>query len=574
MKISEPLAALAACAATDVGRVRTSNEDAFICDPDRGVFAVIDGVGGQAGGDVAATIARRELELRLRRETGSIEDRIREAIAAANASILAEAQRVPALSGMACVLTIAVTAGEQLVIGHVGDTRLYKVGPTGIRKLTHDHSPVGLLEDGGQLDEDEAMRHPERNQVFREVGTRPHQPTDPEFIEVLTDRLGPEEALLLCSDGLSDSITSGEIERIIRRSSDPALAAADLVTAANRAGGKDNITVVAAYGQLFGSTLQGTQRNRTSESRTDTTELKAQTRAVDQGQPRPGTTGSVVPTSAPPRRTWWRSRRVTVSIAATVIIAAVITALWWRGFPLIAADDPIGSAATARETQPRVLRVSTASDSALTSIAAALTAAQAGDVIEIDAGTYPESLVLRDGVTIRARQPRSVILQRPVTVNGPWTAISASGIRSSAISGIVVKGTDNAPLDYGVWIAGGDLDLDDLEIVGARSAAVQISGQSTARLRGSDVHDNSGAGVLVERDASPEILHNVIERNGRKSPARAGIELRDGARAAIAGNIVRDNGQPGVTGLPSSEIAHVTTTNAIGTSSPSTTRRR
>ena len=573
MKIAEPLVALAAAAASDVGRVRTTNEDAFICDPDRGVFAVIDGVGGQAGGDVAATIARRELELRLRRETGSIEDRIREAIAAANASILAEAQRVPALSGMACVLTIAVTAGERLVAGHVGDTRLYKIGPTGIRKLTHDHSPVGQLEDGGQLGEEEAMRHPERNQVFREVGTRPHQPTDPEFIEIITDRLAPDEAILLCSDGLSDSIASAGIERIIRRSTHPALAAADLITAANHAGGKDNVTVVAAYGPLFGSTLPRSPRTRNNESRTDTTELKPQTRAVDESPQRRGTNPDLVPKNEQRRRDWWRSRRVGASIAATAIIAAVATALWWR-FPLVAANDASSGSTTAIEAQPRVLRVSMASDSTLTSIAAALTAAQAGDVIEIEAGTYPESLVLRDGVSIRARQPRSVILQRPATVNGPFTAISASGIRSGAISGIVVKGTDNAPVDYGVWIAGGTVDLDDLEIVGARSAAVQIGGQSTVRLRGSDVHDNSGAGVVVERDAAPEILHNVIERNGKKAPARAGIELRDGARAAISGNIVRDNGQPGVAGLPSSEISRVTATNALGPSAQSTTRRR
>src|SRR4030095_7539964 len=139
----------------------------------------------------------------------------------------------PALCVMACVLTIALPSGEQLVIGHVGDTRLYKIGPTGIRKLTHDHSPVGQLEDGGQLDEDEAMRHPERNQVFREVGTRPHQPTDHDFIEVLTDRFGVEDDILLCSHGLSDLITSGEIERIVRRVADPALAVPELLAAAN-----------------------------------------------------------------------------------------------------------------------------------------------------------------------------------------------------------------------------------------------------------------------------------------------------------------------------------------------------
>jgi hypothetical protein len=247
--------------------------------------------------------------------------------------------------------------------------------------------------------------------------------------------------------------------------------------------------------------------------------------------------------------------------------------LWWRGFPVVAQSEQSSDPPFANEAQPRVLRVSTAPDSTLTSIAAALGAAQAGDVIEIDAGTYAESLLLRDGVSIRARQPRSVVLQRPATVNGPWTAISATDVRSGVISGLVVKGTDNAPLEYGVWVAGGSVELDDLEIIGARSAAVQIGGRSTARLRGSDVHDNSGAGVIVERDAVPEILHNVIERNGHKTPARAGIELRDGARAAIAGNIVRDNGQPGVDGLASSEVGRVAASNALA-SSPSTPRRR
>ena len=553
-------------AASDVGRVRTANEDAFICDADRGLFAVIDGVGGQAGGEVAATIARRELELRLRRETGSIEDRIREAIAAANASIHAEAQRMPALSGMACVLTIAVVAGERLVIGHVGDTRLYRIGPTGTRKLTHDHSPVGQLEDAGRLDEEEAMRHPERNQVFREVGTRPRQPTDPDFIEIVTDRFGPDEALLLCSDGLTDSITSSEIEQVVGRSADPALAVTDLIAAANRAGGKDNITVVLVFGPMF--TTASHLRDRApaaGNGRTDTTELKPPTKEMkeDQHDRRNDVRG----------RAWWRSRAATVSVVTIAIIAAIASVLWWRGFSLTASLDATGARTEPTAIQPRLLRVSTAPDSTLTSITAALAGAQTGDVIEIDAGTYAESLVLRDGVAIRARQPRTVVLQRPATVNGPWTAISAADVRSGGISGIVVKGTDSAPLDFGVRVTGGSVDLDDLEIVGARSAGVQISGRSTARLRSSDVHDNSGVGVLVERDAVAEILHNLIERNGRKAPARGGIELGDGAHAAIEGNIVRDNGQPGVVGLPASEITRVTGSNAIAPSSPARTRR-
>src|SRR5690606_1817187 len=95
-------------------------------------------------------------------------------------------ERVPALAQMACVLTVAVVSQDTVVVGHVGDTRLYKLGPGGMRKLTHDHSPVGQLEDRGHLREEEAMRHPDRNQVFREVGTQPRQPTDPEFIEIAT----------------------------------------------------------------------------------------------------------------------------------------------------------------------------------------------------------------------------------------------------------------------------------------------------------------------------------------------------------------------------------------------------
>jgi len=566
VKISEPLPAIAAGAVSDVGRVRTANEDAYICDPERGVFAVIDGVGGQAGGDVAAAIARRELELRLRRETGSIDDRIREAIAAANASIVTEAQRVPALSGMACVLTVAVVAGERLVVGHVGDTRLYKIGTTGIRKLTHDHSPVGQLEDAGRLGEEEAMRHPERNQVFREVGTRLRQPTDPEFIEIIADRLGADEAILLCSDGLSDCITATEIEHIVRRSADPTLAASALVEAANRAGGKDNITVVLAFGPSLDSP---------SRPPADTTELKPARASADEEvrlRDRERIAAAKADTGADnpgkPRLRRWALRAAIIGVAL-----AIATLLWWRGFPFATAVDATGERTSANEIQPRVLRVSTGPDSTLTSITAALDDAQSGDVIEVDAGTYTESLVLRDGVVVRARQPRGVILQRPVAVNGPWTAISATDIRNGGVSGIVVKGSDSAPLDYGVWVAGGSLDLDDLEIVGARSAAVQISGRSTARLRGSDLHDNGGAGVLVEGGAVPEILHNVIERNGRSAPARAGIELRDAARAAILGNIVRDNGQPGVLGLPASETNRVIASNVIGTSLPSRSRR-
>jgi hypothetical protein len=333
---------------------------------------------------------------------------------------------------------------------------------------------------------------------------------------------------------------------------DPALAVPELLAAANRAGGKDNVTAVLASAPLFGAALMPPHNERYGDSPARGTSVNPsalETRDLDRVHHPGGST-----------RSWRRA-----ALYAAVLIGIVAAAggwMWWRGVPAFLSWDS-ASRSFSTTAGPRILRVSPGSDTGLRSIAAALDAAQAGDIVEVDAGTYAESIVLRDGITVRARQRRGVTLERPMTVNGPWTAISATAIRSGGVSGVIVKGTTTAPLDYGVWITGGSVDLDDLEIVGARSAAIQIDGQSTARLRGSDVHDNAGPGILVDSNAVPEILHNVIERNGRQAPPRAGIELRGGARAAIAGNIVRGNGQPGIVGLPAADVDRVAASNVI-----------
>jgi serine/threonine protein phosphatase PrpC len=544
VRISESAVALSAFGASDIGRVRDANEDTFICDVDRALFAVIDGVGGHAGGEVAAAIARRELDLRLRRETGTVEDRIREAIAAANASILAEAERVPGLAQMACVLTCAVVTPNEVVIGHVGDTRLYKLGPAGIHKLTHDHSPVGQLEDRGQLDEKEAMRHPERNQVFREVGTRLRQPTDGDFIEIITAPLGADEAILLCTDGLSDLVTSSEIEAIVRREPEPSQAVTTLLAAANAAGGRDNITVVMAAGPLFGGPSAFASRWSG-----DTREL------IRAGETRAGVASAA--DAAGPRA----PRTVFVSAAGIVMLA---TAILWPTEVL--SPDTAVPVATAR-----VLQVSEAGRTGFSSIGAALKEAQAGDVIDVDAGTYAETIVLKEGVSVRAQRRRTVVLEQPADADGPWTAISATAIRSALLSGFVIKGTSDSSLQYGVLVTDAHVELDDLEIAGARAAAVQIAGRSTARLRSSNIHDNPGAGVVVEGSASPEILHNVIAGNGRTPPLRPGIELRPGARAVIGANIIRGNGVA-ITGAAPPELSRIQTQNAIEKADGTATR--
>src|SRR5215471_10546453 len=229
-------------AGSDPGRVRQNNEDAFHSDPDRGIFLVVDGIGGHAAGERATAIAVERVRARLERQTGTAEQRVREAITMANNEILHAAKGNPDWAGMACVLTLVVLDNGSAVVGHVGDSRLYEIRHGDIRKLTHDHSPVGEREDNRELSEAEAMRHPRRNEVFRDVGSEEHAPDDPDFIEVLRIPFESDAALLLCSDGLSDQVASDDIRHLVEKNTgDPQTAVHELIDAANLAGGKDNV---------------------------------------------------------------------------------------------------------------------------------------------------------------------------------------------------------------------------------------------------------------------------------------------------------------------------------------------
>src|SRR5207245_6011901 len=124
------------------------------------------------------------LRARLERQTGPTGDRVREAIAIANNEIHRLASLRPEWDGMACVLTVAVRENGRAIVGHVGDTRLYKLRHGRIEKITRDHSPVGEREDAHEISEGEAMRHPRRNEVYRDVGSEAHEPLDADFIDL------------------------------------------------------------------------------------------------------------------------------------------------------------------------------------------------------------------------------------------------------------------------------------------------------------------------------------------------------------------------------------------------------
>jgi PPM family protein phosphatase len=235
-------------AATDTGLLRERNEDRYWTDPERGLFLVVDGVGGHAAGELAAQTAVDVI----RSSALDTEEDIRQAIASANNRIFELAESSPELHGMACVLTLAAIVGEEIVIGHVGDSRLYLIWQGAIRKLTADHSPVGEDEDAGELTEEEAMFHPRRNEVFRDVGSRRRSGADRDFIQIRRCRFHADAAILLCSDGLTDLLTSARIRDIVDLyDGDPARVASDLVEAANQAGGNDNVTALFVAGPEF-----------------------------------------------------------------------------------------------------------------------------------------------------------------------------------------------------------------------------------------------------------------------------------------------------------------------------------
>lgn len=244
--------ALRSGVATDIGPQRSVNEDRVYADDARGIFLVVDGLGGHAAGELAAQTALETIVHALDTSDTAPERRIREAITAANNAIFHAARQRPECSGMACVLTLALVHEEAVTLGHVGDSRLYLIWNGTIRKLTPDHSPVGELEDQGELTEADAMAHPRRNEVFRDVGSRERKPDDSDFVEVKSFPLHPAAALLLASDGLSDALTSAEIAAIVETyNGDPGPVAEALVEAANEHGGSDNVSVVLVAGPEF-----------------------------------------------------------------------------------------------------------------------------------------------------------------------------------------------------------------------------------------------------------------------------------------------------------------------------------
>jgi protein phosphatase len=223
---------------TDTGRQRSANEDSFFVRAP--IFVVADGMGGAQAGEVASRAAADAFDRDL--PDAPPEQFLRETIESANREIHRLAHDDPSLAGMGTTITAAVVdaANEEVVVGHVGDSRAYRLRGGKVERLTRDHSLVEEMRRKGQITEAQAEDHPQRSIITRALG--PEADVD---VDVQTVPAAPGDVFLLCSDGLTTMVDEERIGRVLADASSMREAVATLVDDANRAGGRDNITALA-----------------------------------------------------------------------------------------------------------------------------------------------------------------------------------------------------------------------------------------------------------------------------------------------------------------------------------------
>jgi protein phosphatase len=232
---------------TDVGRRRESNQDSLLIEPQRRLFAVADGMGGHAAGEIASNIAIEALSETLegtawdgRTGTQHVASALEHAFFEGNRRICESVVERGEWRGMGTTIVAMIALDDRAVIGHVGDSRAYLLRGGALRRLTQDHSRVSEQVRMGLMTDEEAHRHPMRNIVTRALGNRPALDVDISEAEAR-----PDDVFLLCSDGLNSMLTDSEIHRsLTRHGRDPEGACRELVALANSKGGEDNITVI------------------------------------------------------------------------------------------------------------------------------------------------------------------------------------------------------------------------------------------------------------------------------------------------------------------------------------------
>jgi protein phosphatase len=268
--------------ATDTGRVRDHNEDAYILEPP--LYAIADGMGGANAGEVASQLALETIGDMQRAGETTLDEEVREA----NRVVFARSGEDAKLAGMGTTVTAALASAEALHLAHVGDSRAYLLRAGSLRQLTHDHTLVDRMVQAGEISRDEADVHPHRNVLIRALGTEPKVD-----VEALDLGLLEGDQVLICSDGLHDMVTESQIGAILNVARGaPQDAAERLVRAANRAGGIDNITAIVLE--------------------------------VEPGQPEEGTVAAAPAPAEPARKVPWRAITIVITTIVLLLVAYTV----------------------------------------------------------------------------------------------------------------------------------------------------------------------------------------------------------------------------------------------------------
>lgn len=241
-------------AISSVGKVRKTNEDFFgIYEKDHPIYMVADGMGGHKAGAVASKEAVSYVSQHLQKHlapgitTKEVEEILYQSVIEANRGIFAKSLKLEECSGMGTTLTVAVPLQreEKICFAHIGDSRAYVVEKDRVFQVTKDHSLVQELVKNGDITEEEAKEHPKRNVITRALGTEDEVLPDVFSVDFTFET---DHYLLLCTDGLSNTMEIEEIKKIIQETEDIETACKALINKANERGGKDNITVLILQG--------------------------------------------------------------------------------------------------------------------------------------------------------------------------------------------------------------------------------------------------------------------------------------------------------------------------------------
>ncbi len=228
---------------SNIGLVRPTNEDNCLVSEELRLLAVADGMGGHQAGEVASRLALDTIVDYVRKNSSDIAEQpagvLIKALEAANNRIFLRAQEEATYQGMGTTITAALLTAGKMYLAHVGDSRAYQLRDGKIRLVTEDHSLVNELVKNGGITPDEASRHPHRNVLTRAIGSAVGVEVD-----IYEEEVRPGDLLILCTDGLSNLLSPGEIRGIVDSAPTLAEGARQLVDQALARGGPDNITVV------------------------------------------------------------------------------------------------------------------------------------------------------------------------------------------------------------------------------------------------------------------------------------------------------------------------------------------